>query len=110
MQLLLELTPLFSKTNSSALKLKRFKQQERFMRQRLRISIIGLALQPTILAIALVACSSPPSRQEVAIVTGAVVGGVVGSVVTGGSTLGTTAGAAGGALVGRELARQIPKK
>ena len=80
------------------------------MPQGLRISMVGLALQAGILTIGLVACSSPPSRQEVGIATGAVVGGVVGSVVTGGSTMGTAAGAAGGALVGRELARQPPKK
>lgn len=80
------------------------------MTQFTRVAATILGLQATILALGLVACSSPPSRQEIGIATGAVVGGVVGSVVTGGSTMGTAAGAAGGALVGRELARQLPKK
>ncbi len=60
--------------------------------------------------IGLVACSSPPSRQEIGIASGAVVGGVVGSMLTGGSTVGMAAGAAGGALVGRELTKDHAKK
>ena len=60
------------------------------------------------LALGLVACSSPPTRQEIGIASGAVVGGVVGSVFTGGSTIGTAAGAAGGALVGRQIANTLP--
>lgn len=51
------------------------------------------------------ACSSPPTRQEVGIASGAVVGGVVGAVLTGGSTVGLAAGAAGGAVMGRELTK-----
>ncbi len=63
-----------------------------------------------VVAVGLAACSSPPTRQEIGIASGAVVGGVVGSVMTGGSTLGMAAGAAGGALVGRELTKNGAKK
>lgn len=61
-------------------------------------------------SISLMACSSPPSRRDVGIASGAVVGGVLGSVLTGGSTVGTVAGAAGGALVGREVVKQRDRK
>lgn len=53
----------------------------------------------------LTACSTPPTRQQMGIATGAVVGGVVGAVVTGGSSVGTVAGAAAGGVVGAEIAR-----
>ena len=66
--------------------------------------------QFVVVAAGLAACSSPPTRQEIGIASGAVLGGVVGSVMTGGSTLGTAAGAAGGALVGRELVKNGSKK
>ncbi len=69
-----------------------------------------LVAQFVVVALGLAACSSPPTRQEIGIASGAVVGGVVGSVMTGGSTIGTAAGAAGGALVGRELTKNGTKK
>jgi osmotically inducible lipoprotein OsmB len=80
------------------------------MVQVFKMSALALALQMAVVALGLVACSSPPTRQEIGIASGAVVGGVVGSVMTGGSTLGTAAGAAGGALVGRELTKNGSKK
>ena len=80
------------------------------MVQILRMSALALLAQLAIVALGLVACSSPPTRQEIGIASGAVVGGVVGAVVTGGSTIGTAAGAAGGALVGRELTKNGSKK
>jgi osmotically inducible lipoprotein OsmB len=80
------------------------------MVQIFRMSALALAAQLAVVTLGLLACSSPPSRQDIGIASGAVVGGVVGSVMTGGSTLGTAAGAAGGALVGKELTKQGAKK
>ncbi len=80
------------------------------MIQVFKMSLLALVAQLAVVALGLVACSSPPTRQEIGIASGAVVGGVVGSVMTGGSTLGTAAGAAGGALVGRELTKNGSKK
>lgn len=76
----------------------------------IRMSALAVFVQIAVVAVGVAACSSPPTRQEIGIASGAVVGGVVGSVVTGGSTIGTAAGAAGGALVGRELTKQTAKK
>lgn len=80
------------------------------MVQILRMSALALLAQMAIVALGLVACSSPPTRQEIGIASGALVGGVAGAVLTGGSTIGTAAGAAGGALVGRELTKNGSKK
>lgn len=80
------------------------------MFQILRMSALALLAQLVIVALGLVACSSPPTRQEIGIASGAVVGGVAGAVLTGGSTIGMAAGAAGGALVGRELTKNGSKK
>ena len=80
------------------------------MFQSLRMSALALLAQLVIVALGLVACSSPPTRQEIGIASGAVVGGVAGAVLTGGSTIGMAAGAAGGALVGRELTKNGSKK
>lgn len=80
------------------------------MVQIFRMSLLALLLQMGVVALGLMACSSPPTRQEIGIASGAVVGGVVGSVMTGGSTIGTAAGAAGGALIGRELTKNGAKK
>jgi osmotically inducible lipoprotein OsmB len=80
------------------------------MFQVLRMSALALLAQMVVVGLGLVACSSPPTRQEIGIASGAVVGGVAGAVLTGGSTLGTAAGAAGGALVGRELTKNGAKK
>jgi osmotically inducible lipoprotein OsmB len=57
--------------------------------------------------LSLSACSTPPTKQQIGMATGAVVGGIVGSSVTFGSTAGTVAGAAGGALIGSEIAKQM---
>lgn len=54
--------------------------------------------------IGLSACSTPPTRQQIGIGTGAVVGGVVGNAV-GGGTLGTVGGAAVGGVLGNELSK-----
>ncbi len=80
------------------------------MFQVIRLSAVALFAQIAVVAVGVAACSSPPTRQEIGIASGAVVGGVVGSVMTGGSTVGTAAGAAGGALVGRELTKQPAQK
>ena len=79
------------------------------MIQIVRMSALALAAQLAVVALGLMACSSPPSRQEIGIASGAIVGGVDGSVMTGGSTIGMAAGAAGGALLGRELTKQPAK-
>ena len=79
------------------------------MIQIVRMSALALAAQLAVVALGLMACSSPQSRQEIGIASGAIVGGVVGTVVTGGSTIGMAAGAAGGALVGRELTKPVKK-
>lgn len=50
------------------------------------------------------ACSTPPTRQQVGIGTGAVVGGVVGNAV-GGGALGTIGGAAVGGVIGNEVTK-----
>lgn len=71
------------------------------MKQQAWIKILGIGS----LAASLAACSTPPTREQVGIGTGAVVGGVLGSTVTGGSTLGTVGGAAVGGVVGREVAK-----
>lgn len=52
----------------------------------------------------LTACSTPPTRQQIGIGTGAVVGGVVGNAV-GGGTLGTVGGAAIGGVIGNEVTK-----
>ena len=52
--------------------------------------------------IGLSACSTPPTRQQVGIGTGAVVGGVVGNAV-GGGALGTIGGAPVGGVIGNEV-------
>ncbi|MEN9537852.1 MAG: hypothetical protein RLZZ126_87 [Pseudomonadota bacterium] len=77
-----------------------------FMHTFHRFSVGTSRLAVALAAAGLAACSTPPTRQDIGIVSGAVVGGVVGSVMTGGSTVGTAAGAAGGALVGRELTKK----
>jgi len=56
-------------------------------------------------AAALTGCSTPPTRQQIGIGTGAVVGGVAGNVLTGGSTLGTVGGAAVGGVVGNTVTK-----
>lgn len=55
--------------------------------------------------LALSACSTPPTRQQMGIGTGAVVGGVVGNAVSGGGALGTLGGAAVGGVIGNEVTK-----
>ncbi|HTN67637.1 MAG TPA: glycine zipper 2TM domain-containing protein [Burkholderiaceae bacterium] len=55
--------------------------------------------------IGLSACSTPPTRQQVGIGTGAVLGGVVGNSVTNGGALGTLGGAAVGGVIGNEVTK-----
>lgn len=57
------------------------------------------------LSTALSACSSPPTRQQLGVGSGAVLGGVVGNVLTGGSTAGTIGGAAAGGIIGHEMTK-----
>lgn len=59
----------------------------------------------TALSVAVIGCSSTPTRQQVGIGTGAVAGGVVGNVLSGGSTLGTVGGAAVGGVIGHEVTK-----
>lgn len=68
------------------------------------IAVAGIA------AMGMVGCSTPPTKQQIGIGTGAVVGGVVGSSVTMGSGVGTAAGAAAGALIGNEIGKSLDKK
>jgi osmotically inducible lipoprotein OsmB len=56
------------------------------------------------LVVSLAACTTPPTRQQMGIGTGAVVGGVVGNVLTGG-LLGTVGGAAVGGVIGNEMSK-----
>lgn len=64
---------------------------------------------PSVMALALVAslaaCTTPPTRQQMAIGSGAVIGGVVGNVLTGGM-LGTVGGAAVGGVIGNEVSKR----
>ena len=71
------------------------------MISRTLISAIGAITFAT----GLTACSTPPTRQQIGIGTGAVVGGVAGNVLTGGSTLGTVGGAAVGGVVGNTVTK-----
>jgi osmotically inducible lipoprotein OsmB len=75
--------------------------------QRTRAAAI---IATTAAAFGLAGCSTPPTKQQIGIGTGAVVGGVVGSSVTFGSTAGTAAGAAAGALIGNEIGKSMDKK
>lgn len=60
------------------------------------------------IAMALGACSSNPTREELGTVTGAVIGGVVGSALTG-STAGTVAGAGAGAYLGNRIGKDLER-
>lgn len=74
------------------------------MKSRTLISLACIAAFTT----SMTACSTPPTRQQLGIGSGAVLGGVVGNVLTGGSTAGTVGGAAVGGLIGNEVTK--PKK
>ena len=61
------------------------------------------------LFVALAACKSNPTKEEIGIVSGAVVGGIVGSALTG-STVGTVGGAAAGAYAGHRIGTELQKR
>ena len=65
---------------------------------------IGIALLSTL---ALTACSTNPTKQEIGTVGGAIVGGIVGSALTGGSGVGTVGGAAAGGYIGNHIGSQM---
>lgn len=56
-------------------------------------------------AVVVSSCSTPPSKQDIGMVTGGVIGGLVGSQFGGG--MGQVAAAAGGALLGAYLGSKI---
>lgn len=64
-----------------------------------------LSAASAIVFVAMMGCSSPPTRAQIGTATGAVVGGVVGSAVLGGP-IGTLGGAAAGALIGNEVGKK----
>jgi osmotically inducible lipoprotein OsmB len=86
------------------------KQQQAPNGARPFISSLALRMAAGATVLGLAACSTPPTKQQIGIGTGAVVGGVVGSSVTFGSTAGTAAGAAAGALIGNEIGKSMDKK
>lgn len=60
-------------------------------------------------ALAIAACESPPSKQDVGGVSGAVIGGVVGSTIGGGTgrTVAIVAGTVAGALLGSHIGKRM---
>jgi len=62
-----------------------------------------------IVALALGACETPPTKQQVGAVSGAVVGGVVGSTIGGGTgrTVAIVAGTVAGALLGSHIGKRM---
>jgi len=60
-------------------------------------------------ALALAACETPPTKQQVGGVGGAVIGGVVGSTIGGGTgrTVAIVAGTIGGALLGSHIGKKM---
>jgi surface antigen len=60
-------------------------------------------------AVALTACETPPTKQQVGAVGGAVVGGVVGSTIGGGTgrTVAIVALAVGGAMLGSHIGKRL---
>lgn len=66
--------------------------------------VVGCAL--------LTSCSTPPSKQQVGLVTGGAAGAAIGSLFGGGSgkVVATAVGAVGGALVGSEIGKSMEEK
>lgn len=66
--------------------------------------VVGCAL--------LTSCSTPPSKQQVGLVTGGVAGAAIGSLFGGGSgkVVATGVGAVGGALIGSEIGKSMEEK
>src|SRR6185436_2002721 len=62
-----------------------------------------------IVALALGACETPPTKQQVGAVSGAVIGGVVGSTIGGGTgrTVAIVAGTVAGALLGSHIGKRM---
>ena len=60
-------------------------------------------------ALALAACETPPTKQQVGAVGGAVVGGVVGSTIGGGTgrTVAIVVGTIGGAMLGSHIGKRM---
>jgi osmotically inducible lipoprotein OsmB len=58
---------------------------------------------------ALTACGTNPSNQQIGTATGAVLGGAAGSAL-GGGALGTVGGAAAGAVIGNEVGKRQDQK
>jgi len=58
---------------------------------------------------ALTACGTNPSNQQIGTATGAVLGGAAGSAL-GGGAIGTVGGAAAGALIGNEVGKRQDQK
>ena len=68
------------------------------------LSSLSLKVALSAALLSLGACSSPPTRQQLGVASGAVLGGVAGHALFGGP-LGTVGGAAAGALVGNEMTK-----
>ena len=64
-------------------------------------------LMTTLLAAALAACQSPPTREQTGAVVGGVVGGALGAEIGDHSTAGTIIGAIAGAVVGGAIGRSM---
>jgi len=60
-------------------------------------------------AVSLAACESPPTKEQVGTVGGAVVGGVVGSTIGGGTgrTVAIVAGAIAGGMLGNRIGQKL---
>lgn len=72
------------------------------------IKIIMFAFCCTLIA----SCSTPPTKQQIGLVTGGVAGAAVGSLFGGGSgkVIATGVGAVGGAFIGSEIGKSMDQK
>ncbi len=68
--------------------------------------IVAIAATFTLLA---TSCSTPPTKQQVGLVTGGIAGAAIGSLFGGGSgkVLATGIGAVGGAFIGSEIGKSM---
>ncbi len=62
-----------------------------------------------VVALFMTSCSTPPTKQQVGLVTGGVAGAAIGSLFGGGSgkVVATGIGAVGGALLGSEIGKSM---
>lgn len=71
-------------------------------------------LQVAVIACGLIitSCSTPPSKQDIGLVSGGIIGGAVGSLFGGGSgkVVTTAAGAVGGAFLGSKIGASMDKQ